>query len=197
MDRIDTVSRLSGIAVAIIAVAAFIVSIMDDREERQADQVSSWRKAAIQKVLQNAPNNELKIEDLLSEARNLAWMDSKLKIDQDDLSKEQIRILLVEMISLGIIDQNKDDTYGLRFALRTTSVADATLGKDLLKGKKFRKALLDTLGERPRHYTLDTFFFDIAKPIGLDRAEYNTAMRMLENTQTIEIDKEGKISLKQ
>ncbi len=197
MDKIDAVSKLSGIAVAIIALAAFIVSIMDDREERHADRISSWRKAAIQKVLQDAPNNELKIDDLLSEARNLAWEDPNRKIDQDDLSEEQIRILLVEMISLGIIDQNKDDTYGLRFALKTTSVTDAFIGNEFLKGRKFRKVLFDGLRERPRYYTLDTVFFDIAKPIGLDRVEYDDIMRRFEDDQTIRIDEEGKISLKQ
>lgn len=195
MDKIDTVSRLSGIAVAIIAVAAFIVSIMDDREERHADGISSWRKAAIQEMLQNAPNNELKIDDILSKTRSLAWEDQNLKIDQDDLSEEQVRILLVEMISLGIIDQNKDDMYGLRFALKTTSVTGVE--DDIRKGREFRKALLDALRERPRHYTLDTIFFDIAKPIGLDRVEYKAVMDMFEKNQTIEIDEAGKISLKQ
>ena len=196
MDKIDAVSKLSGIAVAIIAVAAFIVSIMDDREERHADRVSSWRKAAIQEVLQEAPNNELKIADLLSKTRNLAWDDPKLKIDQDDLSEEQIRILLVEMISLGIIDQNKDDTYGLRFALKTTSVTDTAFGEDYIKGVKFRDALLETLPKTPGHYTLDTLFVELAEPIGLDRIEYNAVMRMLRLSQIVEIDEEGKISLK-
>ena len=196
MDKIDAVSKLSGIAIAIIAVAAFIISIMDDREERHADQISSWRKAAIQKVLQDAPNNELKIDALSSEIRNLAWMDPNRKIDQNDLSEEQVRILLVEMISLGIIDQNKEDTYGLRFALKTTSVTDAALGPDIEKGTKFRVALIETLTKTPSHYTLDTLFVELAEPMGLDRIEYNGAMKLLEGLQTIEIDKEGKISLK-
>ena len=192
----DISSKLAGVIIGIIAVVAFISSIADDREARRADNVNSWRKAAIHKVLQDNSTKKLEIKAILSEIRNLAWNQAKLDINKDELSEQEIRILLLEMISLGLVNQNSDETHELRFALKTTSIAAEIIGKDVLKGVRFRIALLNKLKLMPGKYPSETIFNDIAKPTGIDRIEYNTILKILQNTGTIVIDEQGMVKLR-
>lgn len=197
---IDNVSKVSGIAIAIVAVVTFVISVMDNLEERRDNRINSWRKVAIQKALQDAPGNELKITDILTKVRDSAWEASDLDLRKEELSKERIRELLLEMIASGIVDQNKDDIYNLRFALKTTSDADKFLGgawaEDAKKAEKFMLELHNKLSMVPGHFSVEEIFEEIAKPLDINRFEYDMLMHMFRVTGTIEIDEDRNVKFK-
>ena len=99
------------------------------------------------------------------------------------------------MIASGLLDQDPGDFYGLRIALRTTSLADKQIGMDLQKGNKFRTDLLAKLSQIPGRYSLEDLFQTVAKPNGLDRIEYQTSMNMLRLLEHIKVDEENMVEL--
>ena len=197
---IDSVSKVSGIAIAVVAVVTFIISVMDNREERRDNRINSWRKVAIQKALQDAPNNELEIANILTEVRDSAWEISNLNLHKEELSEERIRELLLEMIASGIVDQNKNDMYNLRFALKTTSDADEfvarNMAEDFNKGNRFRIDLQDKLNMTPGHFSTEVIFEEVAKPLNIDPIQYQMLINMFEAIGVIEIDEDGNVRLK-
>ena len=196
MNKWKIFVNVSALLSAIVAVIAFVISLSDEVKERQALMVDAWRKTAIHKVLQTAKTNELSIQDILSKTRNLAWEDDSVEIKQGELTEDKIRLLLIEMIASGLVDQNPGDSYGLRIAMRTTSLADQQLGRDLQKGNAFRTALLDKLSKIPGRHSFEELFQTVAIPNGFDRIEYETAMKLLRTIGVIVIDEQNIVELK-
>ena len=196
---IDTVSKVSGIAIAIVAVITFIISVMDNREERQDNRINSWRKVAIQKILQDDPENKLGIKDILTRVRGIAWDVPDIDIPKEELSEQRVRELLLEMIASGIVAQNEGDVYNLRFSLKITTDSDEfskIMIKDLQNRKTFQLDLQKKLNMTPGRFSREDIFENIAKPLGIDSFEYHMLMQMFQGMGTIEIDEDGYVKLK-
>ena len=197
---IDNVSKISGIAIALVAVVTFIISVMDNREERRDARISSWRKVAIQEALQDAQSNELKITDILTELRELAWETPGLDIQKEELSKEEIRELLLEMIASGIVEQNKGDIYNLRFAQKTTDQKTTDLEAIFVdqheRAEKFKRRLLEKLSRMPGHYSMEEIFEEIASPLDFNHIDYNVIMGFYQQWGVIEIDEDRRVRLR-
>ena len=192
---IDNVSKISGIAIALVAVVTFVISVMDNREERRDARISSWRKVAIQEALQDAQSNKLKITEILTKLRELAWETPDLDIQKEELSKEKIRELLLEMIASGIVEQNKDDIYYLRFAQKTTNL-EAIFVDKYERAENFKRELLEKLSRMPGHYSMEEIFEEIASPLDFDRIDYNATMGAFQQLGVIEIDEDRRVRLK-
>ena len=194
MSKIEVGAKLAAIVAAIIAVVVFVASVCEEREGRRTDRVNAWRKAAIQEVLQRDDNSALKISELLTQIKSLAWDDPDLNIAKNELTEEQIRVLLLEMISAGIIYQVKGDIYELRFNTKTTSAADTTMDNIIGRQQKFLDALVK-IRENPGMYNLESFYNSVVRDIAVNRVDYDIGMDMLIRSGRIKLDKDGKMSL--
>ena len=117
-----------------------------------------------------------------------------MNIAKDELTEEQIRILLLEMISAGIIYQTKGDIYELRFNTKTTSAADATMDELIGRQREFLDALVK-IRENPGMYNLESFYNSVVRDIGVNRVDYDVGMDQLIQAGRIKLDKDGKMSL--
>lgn len=195
MNRIEFAAKLVGIFAGIIAVVVFINDVADDQNARHANRIDLWRKAAIQKILQQADSNILDIDELLVQMKNLAWDDDGLDISKDDLTEDEIRVLLIEMISMEILYQKRDDNYELRFITKTTSEADVTISEIIDKGQKFQEALVK-LGDNPNFYNRESFYNNVVEPIGINRFDYDLAIDLLIRQKKITLNQEGQMTMK-
>ena len=205
---IDNVSKVSGIAIAItaiVAVGTFICSVIDHREERRNDRISSWRKVAIHEAFQRSQSNELKISEIQSKLKTEAW-DASVDIRKKELSSIEIRELLLEMIASGIVEQNKGDIYNLRFApdraileaqvknLSRIQESIAPAVENIEKIQKFETELNKKLNTR-RTYNMEEIFKEIAEPLGINNITYNLIMRYLHDQGAIKIDEDKSVTL--
>ena len=201
---IDNVSKVSGIAIAItaiVAVVTFSCSVIDHQEERRNDRISSWRKVAIHEAFQGSQSNELKISEIQSKLKTQAW-DASVDIRKEELSRVEIRELLLEMIASGIVEQNKDDRYNLRFApSKEVNTIVAKVAEDFAidyeKGAEFRIKLQEKLTTVPFEFSMEKIFEDVAKPLGFDRIQYNLVMKFFQDLGQIKIkeDKDRTVTL--
>ena len=88
----------------------------------------------------------------------------------------------------------------MRFALKTTSDTDKffarSVAEDFKKSEKFRLDLQNKLNMTPGQFSMKEIFEEIAKPLGIDRIQYDTLMLNFQMTGTIEIDEDRNVKLK-
>ena len=199
MNKTEFGAKLAGILVGIIALIVFVVNIIQDHKARRADRIDLWRKAAIQKILQEVKSNTLGIEELLTGMKSLAW--DQLDIHhKDDITEEKIRVLLLEMIAMEILDQHSNDKYGLRFRTINRNGRHVVEDKSNDKISQRMTKLLQTsrviaieLIYHPNYYTRETFYEEKMKSIEVDIQLYNGIIEHMIRTDTIVFNKKGKM----
>ena len=131
MNRTEFGARLVGILAGVIAVIVFAINISQDHQERRSARTDIWRKAVIQRILQQTEGNRLGINELLTKMIDSAWSEREVEISKDDITEEKVRVLLLELIEMEIIDQHIGDNYGLRF--RTEQITKQDLADEMNK----------------------------------------------------------------
>ena len=192
MDKITFGARLAAVVMALIAVVVFIIDVVGDRNERYHNRVDTWRKAAIQKAFQRDDDNRLTIPELLTQIKGMAW--DELDIKRDDLTEDEIRVLLLELISLEVIYQGRMDTYELRFNTVTTSSAEQAVINILTEPKKLNEAF-EELMKNPYLYTRDSFYEKHARKIPVTRYKYDLIIDAMIKSQRIKLNESGQMRL--
>ncbi len=113
MSKIELGAKIAAIITAMVAVVVFAISVLDAQKVRYRDHVDVWRKAAIQRAFHEANGSTLNVSTLLEKLQSSAWKQ-EYDIQKDDLTEDEVRVLLVELISGGILRQLSNDTYRLR-----------------------------------------------------------------------------------
>ena len=195
MNKTEYSAKLVGILAGIIALVVFVIDIVGNDNARRADRTDLWRKAAIQKILHQAEGNRLDIEKLLMRIKSVAYDEDETDIKREDLTEDKIRVLLIEMISMGVLYQEKADVYELRFLTKTTSEADIKLSEVIEMGRKFDE-FMAKLAANPSSYNLDSFYDQIVKDSGLSRLQYDVYMNLMIQQGVISFNEVGDMELK-
>ena len=195
MNKTEYSAKLVGILAGIIALVVFVIDIVGNDSARRADRTDLWRKAAIQKILHQAEGNRLDIEELLMRIKSVAYDEDETDIKREDITEDKIRVLLIEMISMGVLYQEKDDMYELRFLTKMTSEADIKLSEGIEMGRKFDEFMIK-LANNPNSYNLDSFYDQIVKDSGLSRLVYDVYMNLMIQQGVISFNEGGDMELK-
>lgn len=200
INKTELGAKLVGILAGMIALIAFIFDINQDHKARRADRVDLWRKAAIQELLQEADDNTLGIRELLSRMRNSAWDEDELDILKDDLIEKEVRVLLLEMIAMGILEQRPQDIYRLRF--RNNTIDKESFVEGYREGRALEKfrfnlpTIVAMIISKPNYYTRRSLFDEIFRDRGVDESLFNSFMDEMVEKGSLLINREGKMQWK-
>ena len=132
MEKMELGTKVAAIITALVAIVVFAISVLDNQEARSRAHVDVWRKAAIQKAFHQVGDRTLTISELSDKLKSLAW-DEEHDIGKNDLTENEVRVLLVELVSAGILLQRLDDTYSLRTSTELGTMIESNIKEELDK----------------------------------------------------------------
>ncbi len=168
------VLTLAALVGAVWSSIVFVRKISEDREATRVARLKKWRKATVQKVLHQS------VEYMTAE-QITAWLksssfDADFDIKKSELNEEEVRLLLIEMISDNVLIQIFGDLYGIKQFQRDITVQPMVDG--ILANRAFRAAF-GAVSNHDGTYDDKRLWEELGASSGLEKSDFILAISEL------------------
>jgi hypothetical protein len=131
-EQFLTIAALIGV---VWSAYVFIRSISERRNLLRAEQIATWRKASVHKLLHTVEKFS-SVADITKSLRSSSF-DTSLDISKTELTDDVVRLLLLEMLSAGTIKQLWGDRYGISHFDPAAEIQDLAVTRDRVVREAF------------------------------------------------------------
>lgn len=149
----------------------FVSKIYQDKDETRRIELSKWRKSTVQHIMTTSPDF-LTTQQITARLRDSSF-EQEFDIKKSELTDQNVRLLLIEMVTERILFQIYDDFYGIQQQKFDPS---AQLAADNVKANQMYRAAFELIDRYPGHYTDEKLFEEIGKDSGLTRSDFVLAI---------------------
>jgi hypothetical protein len=149
----------------------FVSRIYEEKEEARRTELSKWRKSTVQKLMMTSPEF-LSTQQITTQLRDPSF-EQEFDIKKSELTEQDVRLLLVEMVSDQILFQLFGDMYGIQQQMFDPSVQ---LAADNVKASELYRAAYNLITRYPAHYTDEKLFEEIGQESGFRQSDFALAI---------------------
>ncbi len=164
----------------------FVSKINGEKEEARKSELSKWRKSTVQKLMMTSPDF-LSTQQITTQLRDSSF-EQEFDIKKSELTEQDVRLLLVEMVSEHILIQIFGDIYGIQQQRFDPS---AQLAADNVKANELYRAAFNLITKYPGHYTDEKLFDEIGKESGFRKSDFVLAISDLRSRDLAKKNEQG------
>jgi hypothetical protein len=181
-EQLLTLGALLG---AIWSAYVFVKSVSERAEAARVSQLNAWRKAGVHKLLHSS-RMFMAIDEITSRLRSESF-DTSIDVRKNELTPEVVRLLLLEMLEAGTIQQIWGDHFGIKNNDPAVINADRAVVTWNVINHAYR---LITLA--PGHLSTDQLYDEINKEVDLPKESFVLMLHQLKTMGAASVSEHGK-----
>jgi hypothetical protein len=176
---------LAALAGAVWSAFLFIRGVAEKREASRIELLKAWRKAGVHKLLHSS-RMFMPIDEITSRLRSESF-DTSIDVKKNELTPEVVRLLLLEMLESGSIQQVWGDHFGIKNNDPAVINADRAVVTWNVLNHAFRLISL-----APGHLSIDQLYAEINKEVDIPKESFVLMLLQLKSMGAASLSPEGK-----
>lgn len=181
-QQLLTIAALIG---AVWSAVVFVRSVYNRTEAERVSQLNSWRKAGVHKLLHSS-RMFMPIDEITSRLRSESF-DSSIDVKKNELTPEIVRLLLLEMLEAGTVQQLWGDLFGIKNNDPSVVNADRAVLTWSVINHAYRLISL-----APGHLSTEQLYNEIKNDVDLPKESFVLMLHQLRSMGVAAVSVDGK-----